>query len=305
MATLTIREEKDLDRAKALWQTFSPNEFIWDSWDFRYLFYHTYDVPGDILFLVGTVDGQDIGLLPLQFTPETKVVEFFGGDYMEDNRIFLKPGFETHAKAFFDYAAGLGHPLSLVAMRGSDPYTASLPLHDYKYAADVAGMKSYEDFTQKNFSSSSRAAFRKKIRKIEAANLQVAPGTPADIERLMELNIASFGTDSSFTWPRRQRAFRELAATTQFSTHFLTFSIEKTIIAVSLALHYGSIYSFLCTGADRDAVPNLHMYTTFHNLQRAMDLGAASCDALLGSYGWKDKWHFVPTPQYEYKAPAA
>ena len=76
MPPLSIREVRTLTEAADLWRMFSPNEYLWDDWTFRSLFHGTYDEPGEPIFIVGSIGGEDVALLALQHTEEDGCIEF-------------------------------------------------------------------------------------------------------------------------------------------------------------------------------------------------------------------------------------
>ena len=93
-AEARITVVKDLPEAERLWQLLSPQTTIYDSWEFRYCFYKYFNF--ELFFYVAYDDATPVALLPLQYNSDTGWLEFFGGDnYMEDNRVFVKPGYES------------------------------------------------------------------------------------------------------------------------------------------------------------------------------------------------------------------
>ncbi|MDO8424775.1 MAG: hypothetical protein Q7S70_02430, partial [bacterium] len=74
--SLNFKIIKDLSRAKEIWDQLSPKETIWDEWDFRYCFYKYYNF--ELFFYTGYLKGELVGVLPLQYNPEKKALEFFG-----------------------------------------------------------------------------------------------------------------------------------------------------------------------------------------------------------------------------------
>ena len=298
MPPLSIREVRTLTEAADLWRMFSPNEYLWDDWTFRSLFHGTYDEPGEPIFIVGSIGGEDVALLALQHTEEDGCIEFFGGDYMEDNLIFFKPGCEAHVETMFRHATSLGVPLRLLAIRGTDPYTKDLPLLDHKYVYRLEGMKTVDDILAKHFSLKTQSTFRRKIKRLEADGLTVRDGTMPELDLLYEFNIQAFGNDSSFTWPRRQRVFRELLASS-LETRLMTFMMADKIVAVSLGIKCGKTYVYLNSGTDR-AIDNLGTYVVLQHIKEALRSGATLFDTELGGYTWKERWHLDPVPQYQF-----
>src|SRR3989344_9188149 len=97
--SLSFKVIKDLSQAKAIWQQLSPQKTLWDDWDFRYCFYKYYN--WELFFYTGYLDGQIIGVLTLQYNPEKKFLEFFCGNYMEENKILVKKDCQQFIPDFY------------------------------------------------------------------------------------------------------------------------------------------------------------------------------------------------------------
>src|SRR3989338_4239916 len=80
----TVTGEKE---CKELWEKFSPKRVLWDLWDFRFCFHAG---SFSFNFIVGFEGKEEAGLLPLVFDNTEKYYTYFGGDFPEQNRIFLK-----------------------------------------------------------------------------------------------------------------------------------------------------------------------------------------------------------------------
>jgi cell division protein FtsI/penicillin-binding protein 2 len=97
---LSFKVIKDIEEAKKWWEYFTPHQVIFDEWEFRYCFYKYFNY--DLHFYLGFIKDEPIGLLPLQYDPERKYLEFFGGPPMDDNDVFIKTGYEKYVKNFFE-----------------------------------------------------------------------------------------------------------------------------------------------------------------------------------------------------------
>jgi hypothetical protein len=140
----TVTFTCDPAQAEKLWRLFSPQETIYDDWQFRALFhkYHQHELQ----FYVGYQNDEPVGFLPLQYNAIEKHLEFWGGSYMEDNRVFIKTGFEQYIPEFYK---NIPSKATLGYIRGTDPFTTQLPLEDYKYILPLQGISSIEDFIKK------------------------------------------------------------------------------------------------------------------------------------------------------------
>lgn len=290
----------DIDEAEKIWRRFSPEETLYDAWEFRALFqkYHQ----KEIRFYCGYLAGELIGCLPLQYNAEKGWLEFFGGDYMEDNRLFLKDGFEEYRPNFYEYVKTLGETIHLECIRGEDAFTSALELQDYKYVLPIEKYQSHEEYVADVFSSETKKTLLKKMRRVERLGVEITKNKFEDIEKLFEFNIAMFGDHSSFSdRPFHKEIFRELLnLSPKFTTHLLSFSVAGVLTAVSISIEYRGIYAYILLGSDPNGVKDMATYINLQNIQNAIPAKAKFVDCFVGAYGWKDRWHFTPIPQYKY-----
>jgi len=60
----------DIERCKTLWQEFSPQKNLFDTWEFRYAFYKGYEFKPYFLLLKN--ENENLSLLPLWFDKDEK-----------------------------------------------------------------------------------------------------------------------------------------------------------------------------------------------------------------------------------------
>ena len=297
---LEIQLVTDMAEAERLWRQFSPNETIFESWELRALFqkYHQ----KDIRFYAGYVEGELIGVFPLQFNKDKNLLEFFGGDYMEDNRLFLQPEFETYRVDFFDYIQTLDEKIKLEYMSGEDAFTTSLPVQDHKYILPIEKYTTLEEYVTDVFSSETKKTMLKKMRRIDRLGVEITKNNFADIEKLFELNIAMFGEHSSFSdRPFHKEIFRELFTfSPEMTPYFLTFTVGGEVIGVSISLEYHESYAYILLGINPSGVKDMATYINLKNIETAIQAKAKFVDCFVGAYGWKDRWHFTAIPKYTF-----
>ncbi len=290
---------KDINQAKELWNQLSPNETIYDSWDFRYCFYKYFNY--ELFFYVGYVGDEVVGLLPLELNSDSGCLEFFGTYYMETNRVFIKFGFEYLVSNFFSQ---VDRKASLEYMREPDEVGAQFQIQDYKYILELNKFSSFNDYFEKEFSAKSRSSLKKKIFQIEGGNeVLVLPASPEEIEILFDYSIKTFQSkndQSSFEFLFRKEIFRDLL-NLGFETQLLKFIINGKNQAVSISFLYNGSYVFLNTGANIPEIPNLGTYVYLKNIEQAFSLKANYFDAGVGSYNWKERFHLTKIPQYKFE----
>ena len=282
----------DLKDAENVWRLLSPNNTLSDTWEFKQCFAKYDNFP--LHFILGKDDSQEcIGLLALQKNTEKKYLEFFGGSWMEDNKIFFKPGNEKFAKEFFDQ---IKEPAHLIGINGTDDYSKALPLDDYKYQLDITKYKNYQDFIADKFNSKTQSTFRRKFRKIEEElPMEFVENQKQDIEMLFEYNMRTFGEDSSFNVPNRKEIYRDILDL-PFKIHMLSIRSKDVVEAVSLNVEYNGVLYYLNAGSNNIEIPNLGSYTIMKAMEIGINNGLKIFDALMINYNWKERWHFDKIP---------
>jgi hypothetical protein len=285
----------DLFEAKKIWELLSPKLVIYDDWDFRFTLYKYFQHP--LHFYVGFVEDEAIGLLPLQWNEEQKHLEFFGeyNEWMDQNKVFIKSGFEEYIPQFYDQVS---EPLKATSIVGEDAFTSALEFDNDTFFLPVQGMQTHEDYFQKYLSGQRRKMFRRIIKHTEELGVEIRRNQLEDIETMFDLNLEHFGDDSSFVWPYRKEIFRDFA-NLGLPLHLLSFVIHGKVEAVSFCLGYKNTFVSLNSGVNRRDYEELNSYITFKELDEACAVGADIYDIRGGDYNWKSSWHFEKIPQYK------
>ncbi len=299
---IEIRVIKDLKTAEALWRKISPRQVIFDDWDFRYGFFKHEPYPLCFQAAYEVLDGREelIGLMPLQANNNWGGLEFFAEEPCEENRVFIKSGYETVIKQIYDNLQTAGK-VQIFDISGEDEYTISLPLEDYKYVLSLAKLSSFADFLSTRLTPKRSHSLVKELMAISDLRPEVVLNDFTDLETLFKLNIANFAAESYLTRKEEQEPWRELIKNPLFDWHLTSLRLNSLTIAVSLAVLYNGHWHYLITGADFKTYPGLGKYLTKINIEEAIKSGADYFDAGLGDCGWKHLWHFNKIPQYEFK----
>ena len=288
--SLDFKIIKDLSQAKAIWQELSPNETLWDDWDFRYCFYKYYNF--ELFFYAGYLNGQIIGVLPLQYNPEKKFLEFFGGNYMEENKVLIKKGYEQFIPDFYKQ---VNQAAELSDISGQDAFSRGLPLQEYKYLYNLAGITTLEQFINKYFDSDSR----KKKRRLLKEEVEIIYNNFADFDLMIELNLKNFGKESSFNWPFRKEIFHDLLKL-NYEPILLTSIINGKKEAAAFAIKYKDEFVSLNSGVNSTSFPCLEKYLILKKVAKAIELKCRIFDACIGNCGWKENWHLEQIPQFKF-----
>ncbi len=284
--------EHDIAACKRLWEQFSPDKTIYDDWDFRHIFYNPFQYP--LHFIHWDEGGEAKILLALQWNTDRKFFEFFGGSYMEENKIFFKDSFQKHIPALF---SSIEKPIYLSEVTSNNPFTEELPITDYKYFLHLKKYDDVNDFLSKHFKGESLKKIRSQMKKIESLPVIVKENINDNVEFMFQTNKENFGKDSTFHKPHREAIFRELLNRSKFTVQLLSFCVEDELQAVTFSIHYKNTYIGMNSGTKKTAYPNLGKYAILEKIRRAMSLKCEIYDASVTDCNWKEKWKFEKLPQ--------
>lgn len=302
MKSITFDVIKDEKTARQIWEQLSPKKTIDDQWDFRYQFYKY--LPFRLHFITAFEGSEPIGVLPLQFnTGEglqppygdgTPFLEFFGGDDTDDNKIFLKSGYEDVESEFFDH---LDRKAYLAPLQHQYIYNRKeAEVYENKYLLSLEGLTSYEDYIEKRWSGSSRKKLRQQVRKLyRDYEIKMVNNVYSDITFLAELNKQRFGPTSSFNHEYRLNIFRDL--THHYQTQMMTVFVNGKKMGVSYGFVYKDAYIGMNAGVD-GSLSDLGKLLVLLQIERAIELGCTVYDGGKGSGGWKTEFKFDSKPQY-------
>jgi len=292
---ITISEVKDLKEAERLWRALSPQETIFDEWDFRYSFYKY--KPYKLCFLVAyemAPGGKEVvGLLPLEHNTSWGGLEFFAEEHCEESRPFIKPGYEKIIPKLYAATKGV---VKCDDITGEDEFTRSLPIEDYIYVLPLKKIKTWEDYLKARLSAKKQRNFRSDCRKVEAANPKIFYSRQTDIDFLFHLNSVQFN-DSYLQLKEDRDGWKDLLSL-PFNWEIVSIEIDGQVQAASLSVLYKNNYLYLINGTNKTVLPGLGKYLNRVNLERAIALGANVWDSGLGDCTWKTAWHLDRIPQY-------
>lgn len=289
----TIRVISDSDEARNVWSLLSPKNNIYEDWDFRFLFYKYFNYP--FRFYVGEEDGEIVGLLALQYNSDKGYLEFFGGNFMEDNHVLVKPGHERHITEFY-HAIGENARLEAIIL---DNISVPMDFMENKYVIDLSGLGNIEDYMNRTFSAKARSKVRKQRRDMESWDMTAYENHFEDIDVLMNLNRNNFGSESTFNKPHRSEIYHDLVAG-DFEALMYSCEIGGKIEGVSLSVRYGQTFVSMNGGVNSKDYSNLGHFMRLQRIEKAIALGCDTFDAGLEDLGWKESWYLKKVPQYKF-----
>ena len=283
---------------KKIWSELSSQNSLYDEWDFRYCFYKQHNFP--LHFVVGYHESKPIGLLPLQFNTTKNYLEFFGGNYMDENKVFITSGWEEYISDFY---GSVNKKACFDNLLGNHEFIRNKKISSYIYFLTVDNIKKYEENDERFFVGSSRhrKQLKKEITNISKNNIKISKNYFPDIELLFDFKIKQFGKESGFSNQNERREFINLLKL-NYNFNIITFSINEKKIGISIALLYKEKYMFLEMASDFNEYPNIGKFIIIKNITSAKNLNAKIIDVSKSNGpSWKDRWNFEKIPQYHFK----
>lgn len=294
--TLTFSIVSDLTQAEVLWQQFSDNRTLFDTWEFRYCFYKYDNFP--IHFIVGSDNGNAVGILPLQRNTNKGHLEFFGSDWMEEAKAYIKPEYIECMPQFFEQ---INEPAKLSAMLPFESFSNSLPVDDYNFRLPLNGFSSYWDFIEARFNPKGQQTWKRKIRKLEESKIEIVYNEWQDLDLLIANNLKTFGEDSSFTNPARVQIYHDFLNLNCCEKYLKTIVVDGVKQSVTLSLLYNGVFYYMNAGSNFEAVPNIGSFAILKDIDKAIEVHADVFNALMYSYNWKERWHLDAVPMHKFE----
>jgi len=295
---IQFKIESNQEICQKLWEKFSPHVYLYDEWEYRYCFHKYTNYPFN--FIVGLVEGQEIGILPLVYDSDEGYLDFFGGFAMEYNKVFIIKGFEQYTNFFY---SNIKDSVFLSEIDPVDQVINGFESDLDTYYLDVSGFLVFDDFLNNNFAAVYRKSLNRAIRKVESLGVKIVFNQVLDLEVLFSLNKKRFSTDedkSSFFNAHEEQIFRDLVKI-GIPWEIMSIIIDDKIVAVSLSMFFNKRYYYLMNGADVVGYPNLGTYLNLMNIKRAIERKDKVIDFGYHDCNWKKLWHLTPNNLYKYK----
>lgn len=300
--SLTLEIVSDIEETKELWQEFSGNQTLFDTWEFRAAFYEAY-LPR-LHFVVLRSPTEIVGLLPLQYEQDQRKYFWFGSWWQEENKFMVKD--EMYIPLLL---AACPRPVNLNAISHEIPawikQVIEFEADDPKYVLKLDGIKSIDDYLA-TLNKKKRYNLRRDWRLIEELKPEISLDNFDDLDGLIGLAKTRFkqkGEETDWEDERRVEAFRKVIAYGQkeisYKIRMITVKIGGKLAAVDMiALYQGCYYPLKC-GYNVGEFPGIGNYVNLLEIKDAIELGVGKMDFLEIGYGWKDKW-FDEVPLLKY-----
>lgn len=284
--TMDFKICKDIKECERLWNSFSPNQRLFDIWDFRQCFFDKKS--HEPHFIVGYEENGAGGFLPLVLDINHNSYSYFGGWFTaERNKLYIKDkkniclflekcplktlieGLDPAEKAFYDFE--------------DDEFTHYLDLAQFNHDFDTY-LSSLDKKRQKNLRHELKA-----IPKYEVYTNRIK-----DCKRLVDLNIKGFGEDSKFNDPSITEGISRLAklALKKGCLDMISLEINGKVEAVDICVYLNGTYSSLIGSSNYQKIPNIGKLMTMLDIRYAMEKKAKIIEFGATADHWKEMWRF-------------
>lgn len=289
--SLNVHVVSDIEECRKLWEEFSPNTSLFDTWEFRYAFWKAcQDEP---YFLVLKDHKENFALLPLWYEKEKKKYFWFGSWWMEDNQFFVKDD------VFIPLLLSVSPtPVHLNAVSADTVAVAKKYMRfkpdDPKFTLDVSGFSSLDEYLA-TLKKKKRYNLKRDRKHIENLAPQIIYDRFEDFETLVNLCNRRFhqkGEDTDWEDPQRVETFRQVIEIGKkhksYGMRMISLVIGDKIAAVDLITTFNRCYYSLKCGYDVKNFPGIGNYVNLLEIEDAIALGMKKMDFLEYDYGWKD-----------------
>jgi len=302
---LSVEVIRDLDQAEDLWQLFTPNESLFDTWEFRYAFWRGYRHKP--YFLCLKLQNEIVAVLPLWYESDKKAYYWFGSWWQEDNTFFVKDPVYLPL-----LLAAAPRPLTINAISPQE-LPSNLTINelvddDPKFILRLDTHYSSDMFLD-TLKKKRRYNLKRDKRIIDALEPTVTLNDFSSFDALVALSKKRFAEKQEETdWEDKRRidAFKEVIALglteKSYKVRMVTVRVGNTLAAADLvALYKGTYYPLKC-GYNVSDFPGIGNWMNLWEIDDAASLGMKKMDFLEINYGWKDKW-FEPLPLLKLERP--
>ncbi len=290
---MEIKIETDKKRCEEIWRALSPQFYLYDDWDFRKLFADAYGFP--LYFIVGYEQDMPVALLPLEFDTEKRYYEYWGGFFMEFNRVFVRPGANVDIQLLYD---AVPKPMKLVCAESSENKVNGFVVDGFTYTLDIQNMQGVEDYLLREFSAKRRKNIRNTVDKALVSGLVTGKGDWRDLSKLFQYNIDRFADESSFHDQHEQEIFKQFASLS-LPWEIVVLRHGEEVVAVSIGCLYKDRYQYLAVGSDFARASGAGTVLWLEHVTRAIQYGAKFIDAGSHDCGWKELWHLTKIPLFD------
>ena len=298
---LVFRVETDLSQCQLLWEEFSPNESLFDLWDFRLAFWRGYQYRP--YFITLSFQGEVISVLPLWFDKEDDQYTWFGGSWHDENIFFTKS-----VKTIPLLLKLIPGKARLFCIRDQESF---LEPDEEKYVLDLKNFSSLDDFWG-ILKKKKRYNLKRDWKRIQTLKPEIVINDFSHLETLFKLNINRFDgmiladNKSTFLSKEKQKTFKEVINLAKdYQVRMISTKIDNKIVAVDLVALYKRTYYCLAGGCDVGNYSGLGSFANLQLIKDAIELENIDwIDFLQGDVNWKASWKLGTRPLFKFSKDA-
>jgi CelD/BcsL family acetyltransferase involved in cellulose biosynthesis len=290
---ISFKKISDLNECERLWRKFSPNKYLFDDWEYRSCFfdpeYH------ELMFIVGFLDGEEVGVLPLMKIKKQSYFEWFGGEFPEHNSFFMQD------KYIQDFMKQLPDDVWLPYLEKRYSEFLDASSEESSFFIDLNKYNRNLDDYFNSFNKKHRKNLRYDLKKLEEKKPVVVRNSLADYDRMSELNQKRFSKDSFFTETDFVDGLKKVmnVAEKRGELEMLSIHIDGKPEAVEVAVLHKGIY-YVLLGGNNLEISNIGKLLTIEHIKNAIEKGAEIVDFLAHDCGWKKLWNMEEVVWCEY-----
>ncbi|MEK6942461.1 MAG: GNAT family N-acetyltransferase [Nanoarchaeota archaeon] len=282
---MELKVYRGINDCARLWNHFTPNQHMFDSWDYRACFYDRQEAKPH--FIVGRDKRKIVGVIPLAYSKKDNDYSYFGGWFPERNAFF------------FNDKSKLGNLLNecpdKTLIEGIDPKEAkyyNFSEDQYTYYIDLAKYGYNFEKYFNSFEKKKQKNFRSDLKKIP--KYKVYYNRTRDFKRLVQLNIKQFEDDSVYKreWLKRGVKKMILAAQKKRTLQMISVEVNGKVEAVDVGFKHKNWYHVLTGSANNQKIPNIGKLMVVLDIQNAIAKKVRYVDFLSSCDHWKKQWGF-------------
>jgi len=286
---------KDLDSCEAIWKSSIDPVHFFDEWDYRMCFFDKDRF--DPHFIVGGDEGGPASsVLPLWSHKRNGYLEFFGGEFMEFNRIIA-----PDRQAASHLLDSLDGDYWLAYMAPSEKRLADLAPCGSRFLLDLRKVGGSLERYLDSFSGKHRKNLKNDLKRLEQLNPVIVRNRLEDLDQMVHLNVSRFGNDSFLAEQWFVEGLKRFVQKANAKGHLemLSILIDNNPESVQLGMIYNNRYSVIL-GGNNMCVPNIGKRMIIEHIKNAIRLNADIVDFLCTDSGWKKLWNLQEEEVYEF-----
>ncbi len=302
-----IRIVQDPVACRDLWERLWPQTGLFDLWPVRACFMNHYQRPPLFVTEEHPVDHPPL-FMALAWIEEGGYFGHFPGEtwqgktWLEQNKLIGVAGREP--EAIMEKVPG---SVSIRYLDENYLFPATDPMVDEVGYLFIPAQYDFSFAAYRgSFPGKTRKKFDREIGRLQENSITWRHDDPADVERMMKLNLSAFGERSYFFDTRFLHGFIDLIAFLKQNNmlRITSILIGGRLAAVDVGALWNHTYTVLAGGTDPE-FPGVAKLINFHHIEWACRQRLALVDFLCGDFAWKSRFRLQPRPLFKFCFPAS